>query len=66
MGGEAAELRKNHLIARKKLREFMATHPGTEKDSPTFAHWCKTVEQATWTTFADVGATFASADQPNT
>jgi putative transcriptional regulator len=32
-------------------------------DAPVFVRWCKTVEQATWTTFADVRATFASADQ---
>jgi mRNA interferase HigB len=61
--GEAAELLKNHLISRKKFREFVATHRGTEKDAPVFVRWCKTVEQAIWTTFADVRGTFASADQ---
>lgn len=59
--GEAAEPRKNHLISRKKFREFMEAHPGTGKEAPVFARWCKTVEQATWTTFADIRATFANA-----
>jgi mRNA interferase HigB len=60
---EAAEPLKNHLISRKKFREFVAAHRGTEKDAPVFVRWCKTVEKAIWITFADVRATFASADQ---
>jgi mRNA interferase HigB len=59
----AAAPRKNHLISRKKFREFMENHRGTEKDTAVFTRWCKTVEQAVWSTFADVRATFASADQ---
>jgi mRNA interferase HigB len=61
-GGGAAEPRKNHLISRKKFRGFVATHRGTEKDAPVFVRWCKTVELAIWITFADVRATFASAE----
>ncbi len=61
--GEAAQPLKNHLISRKKFREFVATHRGTEKDAPVFVRWCKTVEKAIWTTFADLRGTFASADQ---
>jgi mRNA interferase HigB len=55
--------RKNHLISRKKFREFMANHPGSQKDKTTFDRWCKTVEQAAWTKFSDVKATFGNADR---
>jgi mRNA interferase HigB len=54
--------KRNHLISRKKFREFVASHPGTERDLETFMAWCKTVERADWRTFADVRASFPHAD----
>jgi mRNA interferase HigB len=55
--------RKNRIISRKKIREFTDNHPEHLKHSPTLKAWFKTVEHATWETFADVRKTFASADQ---
>lgn len=55
--------RKNHLISRKKVREFIDGHPEHEKHSETLYDWCKTLELATWGKFADVRETFPSADQ---
>jgi mRNA interferase HigB len=61
--GDSRKPKKNHLISRKKFRTYMAGHPGSAKDKPIFYRWCKVVEQAIWTKFADVKATFRSADQ---
>ena len=55
--------KKNHLISRRKFREFMETHPGTEKDKPTFDNWCSAVEKATWTKHSDIKATFGTVDR---
>lgn len=53
----------NHLISRRIFREFVAGHPGTKKDAPTFLRWCKAVETADWRNFGDVRETFPGADQ---
>ena len=55
--------RKNHLISRKKFREFVTTHPGTENDKDTFDRWCKTVERSRWAKHSDVKATFGTVDR---
>lgn len=55
--------KRNHLISRKKFREFKTDHPGSAKDYGTFMRWCKVIEQAVWTDFASVRATFSTADQ---
>jgi mRNA interferase HigB len=54
--------RKNHLISRKKVREFIESHPEHAKHSEVLYDWCKTLELATWEKFADVRKTFPSAD----
>jgi mRNA interferase HigB len=56
--------KKNHVISRKKFREYIASHPETAKDKGAFYRFCKVIEQgAVWRKFADVKATFGSADQ---
>jgi mRNA interferase HigB len=55
--------KKNHLISRKSFRVFVTNHPEAAKDRPAFNRWCKVVEQALWTKFSDVKATFSSADR---
>ena len=62
-GDDARKPKKNHLISRKKVRDFLADHPGSKEDAVTFRRWCVTVEQATWLTFADIKATFGGAAQ---
>ncbi|MCX7424408.1 MAG: type II toxin-antitoxin system HigB family toxin [Planctomycetia bacterium] len=48
-----------HVISKKKLREFWEDHP--EAEEPLRA-WYRIVEKAAWESFADVRATFPSAD----
>jgi mRNA interferase HigB len=49
-----------HVISRKRLQEFWKGHPDAEKD---LLAWYKVAKKARWTKFADVRATFRSADQ---
>jgi mRNA interferase HigB len=49
-----------HVISRKKLREFWNQHDDAE---PPLRAWYKVVKHANWETFADVRATYSSADQ---
>jgi mRNA interferase HigB len=62
-GEEPPKPKRNRLVSRKKLREFVTSHPGTENDATTFKRWCKIVEQAVWNSFSDIKATFGSADK---
>jgi mRNA interferase HigB len=55
--------KRNHLISRKKIREFVKSHPGATKDRETLLGWCKVVEHANWKQFSDVRATFGTASQ---
>ncbi len=55
--------RSNHLISRRKVREFLADHPDAKKDEIVFNRWCRIVEQSDWRAFADVKSTFGTADQ---
>jgi mRNA interferase HigB len=48
-----------HIISRKKLREFCAEHPEAEQP---LDHWYTAVRNACWRNFADLRATFGSAD----
>jgi mRNA interferase HigB len=49
-----------NVISKKVLRAFWAIHPDAR--SPLLA-WHAVVKHAEWETFADVRATYASADQ---
>ncbi len=49
-----------HIISQKKLREFWEEYPDAE--GPLRA-WHRVAEHATWETFADVRATYATADK---
>lgn len=49
-----------HVISEKKLREFYAIY--SEAESPLRA-WHQVAERSNWEKFADIRATYASADQ---
>jgi mRNA interferase HigB len=49
-----------HVISRKALREFWGQRPDAEQ---SLRRWYTVVRHATWRSFADVRATFRSADQ---
>ena len=48
------------LISRKALREFWATHPDAE---PPLRQWEADVKLAKWEDWADLKATYGSADK---
>lgn len=48
-----------HVISQKALRAFWIRHPEAET---ALRRWHQVVESATWTSFADLRGTFASAD----
>lgn len=49
-----------HVISKKRLRAFWASHPDAERP---LRRWFKIVEDASWESFADVRNTYAHADQ---
>jgi mRNA interferase HigB len=49
-----------HVISRKKLRLFWSIHPEAKS---SLNHWFRVAKKADWTKFADLQATFQSADQ---
>jgi mRNA interferase HigB len=59
---KSTKSKKNHLISRKKIRDFIKAHPGSQKDADTFRRWCKTLELAAWLKSSDIKATFMSAE----
>jgi mRNA interferase HigB len=48
------------VISRKALREFWARYPDAE---PSLRHWEAVVKEATWEDWADIRATYGSADK---
>jgi mRNA interferase HigB len=48
-----------HIISRKALRSFWERYPDSES---SLTRWYKIVEQSTFTSFAELRATFPSAD----
>ena len=61
-GVDSSKSKKNHLISRKKFREFIKGPPGFSERRRHFRRWCKTVEQAGWLKSSDIKATFGNAD----
>ena len=49
-----------HVISKKKLRLFRSIHPEAKN---SLNHWFRAAKKADWTMFADLQATFPSADQ---
>ncbi|MBY0526362.1 MAG: type II toxin-antitoxin system HigB family toxin [Gemmataceae bacterium] len=49
-----------HVISERALRLFWARHPAAEV---ALRAWHRVVEHSEWRSFADVRATYASADQ---
>jgi mRNA interferase HigB len=49
-----------HIISRKSLREFWKTHPDAELP---LRHWEAVVRRANWRDWADLKATYGSADK---
>jgi mRNA interferase HigB len=48
-----------HIISKKKLRDFWAEHADAKNE---LVAWYKVAKKARWTRFADVRATFRTAD----
>jgi mRNA interferase HigB len=60
-GGSHPETpRRNHLISRKKIREFTERNPGSAE---ALGAWYKNVSRRSWTRFADVRAAYPRADR---
>lgn len=57
-----AKALKNHVISRKKIREFLEAHPEHAKSQVALMGWYKTALKAPWSNFADVRLTFGGAD----
>jgi mRNA interferase HigB len=55
--------RKNHIISEKKFRQFCESHPDHRDSWPIFHAWYKVASRSCWTKFADIRATFGSADR---
>lgn len=49
-----------HVISKRPLRQFWAVHPDAERP---LRRWFRTVSAAEWTSFTEVRATYANADQ---
>ena len=48
-----------HIISRKALREFWATHPNA---APSLTRWYKIVQESEFSNFVELRQTFPSAD----
>lgn len=59
-GAAGDEPRRMHIISRKKLREFASKFPDAAE---ALDRWYNVARRANWRNFADVRATFGSADQ---
>ena len=59
-GTSGDEPKRVHIISRKKLREFSRDHPEARE---SLEHWYNAARKARWRNFADLRATFGSADQ---
>ena len=49
-----------HVLSRKALREFWTVHPDAERP---LRRWYHTAMKAKWSSFAEVRATYGTADQ---
>jgi mRNA interferase HigB len=49
-----------HVLSRKALREFWSVHPDAERP---LRRWYHTAMKAKWSSFADLRATYGTADQ---
>jgi mRNA interferase HigB len=49
-----------HVITRKRLNEFVATHPDTKT---ALQRWCRLMKAGAFQPFAELRAAFPSADQ---
>ncbi len=53
--------RRNHIISKKKFREFLQEHPEHRKAKKIFDEFYKTLREAGWENFADVRKTYGDA-----
>lgn len=50
-----------HVISRKKIREFLAKHPGA--DAAALDRWYRLAKRGEWSSFAELRIDFPAADQ---
>jgi mRNA interferase HigB len=62
-GTVVANSHKNHVISKKKIREFLEAHPEHARSRSALMSWYKNALRAEWANFASVRETFNSADQ---
>jgi mRNA interferase HigB len=58
-----AKSRRNHVISRRKFREFVAAHPEHAGVMKKLLGWYREAERADWPNFAAVRRSFNHADQ---
>lgn len=58
-----AKAHKNHVISRRKFREFILNHPEHSRTMDALLAWYHEAVRAQWTNFTAVRETFGSADQ---
>jgi mRNA interferase HigB len=52
---------KNHVISRKKIREFLETHSELQKAIAALDRWYKTALHGRWGNFSQVRETYSDA-----
>jgi mRNA interferase HigB len=60
--GDTGRARKNHVISRRKIEEFLDAHPEHARVGAALRSWYKTAVEAQWTNFGKVRETYGSAD----
>lgn len=55
-------VKRNHVITRKRITNFLASHRVNAADAFALDRWYRTVRSKSWGTFADVRATYPAAD----
>jgi mRNA interferase HigB len=52
-----------HVISRKAIRDFLASHPGSGDAADALDRWYRIALRAEWASFADVKTDFGTADR---
>jgi mRNA interferase HigB len=58
-----AKVHKNRVVSKRKIREFLATHPAQARHREALMNWYREATLAPRTNFAAVRETYGGADQ---